>query len=57
MAYEEYSKIDLIKMGEVSDKKEKKIDYEEDEKKNICKICGKKFETADRLDDHLEEHY
>jgi hypothetical protein len=45
----------LIKVGEELDKKE--IDYEEDEPEFICKICGKKFETADRLDDHLGEHY
>lgn len=50
----------LIKVGEELDKKEldkKEIDYEEDEPEFICKICGKKFETADRLDDHLGEHY
>lgn len=47
---------ELIKMGEENDKK-KEINYEEDEPENICKICGKKFETADRLDNHLGEHY
>lgn len=47
---------DLIKMGEEKDRK-KEIDYEEDEKENICKICGKCFETKDKLGEHLSEHY
>lgn len=54
--YDEKEKLALAKMGEELDKK-KKIDSEEDEPKNICKICGKKFETAHQLDDHLGEHY
>lgn len=46
----------LADFGEEGDRKEK-IDYEEDEGKFICKICGKEYSTRNQLDDHMEEHY
>ncbi len=49
-------KDELAAFGQDADR-EKVIDYEEDEPKNICKICGKKFEDSNRLADHLGEHY
>lgn len=51
-------KHDLAKFGEELDRKEK-VDHDEDEPQEgfVCKICGKEFDSANKLGEHMSEHY
>lgn len=51
-------KHDLAKFGEESDrKKDDEYDEEEGEQNFVCKICGKEFDNANKLGEHISEHY
>jgi len=49
-------KHDLAKFGEEADRKPE-YDEEEDEQNFVCKICGKEFDDANKLGEHMSEHY